>query len=136
MKRFALFAFAAVLAAGASAKLPPLSDDAKAKAAEAAARTAHGNKTADYQLCKSLDRVALKYIADAKRAGKEITPTATPPCVDPGPFVAATPAAAAVTAAASAPVAKPIEAAGAHSPTATAATPPSTKTPAAASPAK
>jgi len=32
------------------AKLPAPSDEAKAKAAEAAAKTAHGNKVADYQL--------------------------------------------------------------------------------------
>jgi hypothetical protein len=91
----------------AIAKLPPLSDDAKAKAAEAAAKTAWGNKVADFQLCKSMDKAAAKYHAAMKAAGKEPKATETPPCADPGPFVA-TPPAAAVPAAspASAPPAK------------------------------
>jgi hypothetical protein len=119
MKTLAVSALAALFAAGAWAKLPPPSEEAKAKAAEAAAKTAHGNKVADFQLCKSMDKVAAKYVADAKKAGKDLTPTATPPCTDPGQF--GTPP----------PSAKPLEAAGAHSPPNTAATPPSTKTPAA-----
>lgn len=106
MKRIVILAF--VLAAGAAlAKLPtPVLDDAaKAKAAEAAARAAHGNKVADFQLCRSMDRVAMRYQADAKKAGKELKPpTPTPPCVDPGPFVY-TPAAASAPATAAAPAA-------------------------------
>jgi hypothetical protein len=110
-----------LLAAGAAvAKLPPPSDEAKAKAAEAAAKTAHGNKVADFQLCKSMDRVAAVYLGEAKKAGKDVKPTATAACADPGAFTYTPPGA------------KPLEAAGAHSPPATAATPPSTKTPAAA----
>ena len=109
----------AAFAASVSAKLPPPSDEAKAKAAEAAAKTAHGNKMADFQLCKSMDKVAATYAADAKKAGKDVKPTATPACTDPGAFVY-TP-----------PEAKPLEAAGAHSPPATATSPPSTKVPAA-----
>jgi hypothetical protein len=120
MKRIPLLALAVLFAGSAWAKLPPPTEEAKAKAAEAAARTAHGNKVADYQLCKSMDKVAAKYIADVKKAGKDVTPTATPPCTDPGQFGTPPPAA------------KPLEAAGAHSPPATAATPPSTNTPAAA----
>jgi hypothetical protein len=100
MKRFALFTAIALSSTLAAAKLPPLSDDAKAKAAEAAARTAHGNKVADFQLCKSMNRTAAVYFAEAKKAGKDVKPpTATPDCADPGPFVA--------PAAASAPVAAP-----------------------------
>ena len=76
-------------AAPAFAKLPPLSDEAKAKAAEAAARAAHGGKVANFQLCRSMDRVAARYIADATKAGKSVKPTDTPACVDPGPFAAA-----------------------------------------------
>ena len=72
----------------AIAKLPPLSDDAKAKAAEAAAKAAWGNKVADFQLCKSMDKVAAEYQAQAKKAGKAASaPAATPACADPGPFV-------------------------------------------------
>ena len=93
----------ALLAATAFAKLPPLSDDAKAKAAEAAAKAAWGNKVADFQLCKSMDRSAAKYFAAMKQAGKDAKPaTDTPACADPGAFVAPgaapTPAAAATAA--------------------------------------
>jgi len=72
------------------AKLPPPTDEAKAKAAEAAVRTAWANKVADFKLCQSMDRVATKYRADRKTAGMEAKPALpTPACVDPGPFVAA-----------------------------------------------
>ncbi len=72
----------------ASAKLPPPSDEAKAKAAEAAAKTAHAGKVDSYKLCKSMESVASGYYASAKKAGKETKPpVATPPCADPGPFV-------------------------------------------------
>jgi hypothetical protein len=121
MKRFALLLSCALGAGVAVAKLPPLSDDAKAKAAEAAAKTAHGDKVGAYQLCQSMDRVATKYFADAKREGREAKPAvATPPCSDPGQFTL-TPVAA-----------KPLEAAGAHSPPGTAVSPPNTNAPAAA----
>jgi hypothetical protein len=88
----------------ARAKLPPLNDDAKAKAAEAAAKAAWSNKVADFQLCKSMDRAAAKYQASLKAAGKEVKPAMDmPACVDPGPYapVAAAPA----TVSASAPAA-------------------------------
>lgn len=82
---------AATAAPLAAAKLPApvLSDEAKAKAAEAAAKTAWGNKLADFQLCKSMDKAAAKFHAASKAAGKEVKATETPPCADPGPFVAA-----------------------------------------------
>ncbi len=111
MKKTAITA-ALLLAAGAAfAKLPPLSDEAKAKAAEAAAKTAHGNKVADFQLCNAMNRVAARYSAEAKKAGKDVKPTDTPACADPGPFVytppgAAAPAAPAAPAAAAAPAKK------------------------------
>ncbi|MBK6716024.1 MAG: hypothetical protein IPG57_13250 [Burkholderiales bacterium] len=102
---------AAALATPATAKLPTPSDEAKAKAAEAAAKAAHGNKVAAYQLCKSQDRVAAQHLAAAKKAGKEVKPAvATAACTDPGPFVylppaaaSGAPAAAAATATAAAP---------------------------------
>jgi hypothetical protein len=103
---------AAFVAAPAVAKLPPPSDEAKAKAAEAAAKAAHGNKVADFQLCKSMDRVAARYAAEATKAGKAVKPTETPACADPGPFVytppgaAPAPAAAPAAAPASAPAKK------------------------------
>jgi len=82
------------------AKLPPLSDEAKAKAAEAAAKTAWAGKVDGYALCKAQDKAAAK-TAKSGKAGKA---TATPPCADPGPFVY-TPAVAAAPA--TAPAAAP-----------------------------
>jgi hypothetical protein len=109
MRSFLMTCALALLAPTAFAKLPPPSDEAKAKAAEAAAKTAHGNKVADYQLCKAMDRVAAGYHAESKKAGRETKPpVATPACVDPGPFVYPPPAAAAsgvATAAAAKPAA-------------------------------
>ncbi len=116
MKRIVTLTLLAWAACGALAKIPApvLSDEAKAKAAEAAAKTAHGNKLADFLLCKSMDRVAVRYQGDVKKAGKEAKPaTATPPCADPGAFVypplaaaAAPTAAPAAPAATAAPTAK------------------------------
>lgn len=121
--------FAGLLVAVSSvalAKLPAPSDEAKAKAAETAAKAAWAGKVGAYQLCKSQDKVAASYYKTAKAAGKDVKPAAaTPACADPGPF------------AYKPPEAKPIEAAGAHSPSATATSPPSTKQPdAVANPAK
>jgi hypothetical protein len=110
MRRIAITVAFGLAAPAAFAKLPPLSDDAKAKAAEAAAKTAHGNKVADFQLCKAMDKVAAGYVAGAKKAGKDVKPTATAPCADPGPFVytpPAAPGAPAPVAAAPAPAAAP-----------------------------
>ena len=77
------------------AKLPPPSDEAKAKADEARAKAAHGDKVAAYQLCQSMDRVATGYFAAAKKAARPASaPVATPACADPGPFVYAPPGAA------------------------------------------
>ena len=119
MKKLLIATLFAGVSVAALAKLPPLSDEAKAKAAEATAKAAWASKVDNYLLCKSGDKVAASYYQTAKAAGKDTKPpTATPPCADPGVF-AYTPAEAA----------KPIEAAGAHSPAATAASPPSTKQP-------
>ena len=79
-----------LLSAGvtAFAKLPPPSDEAKAKAAEAAAKTAHTGKVDAFLLCKSQDKAASAYYKSAKSSGKETKPaTSTPPCADPGVFV-------------------------------------------------
>jgi len=100
-----LVLFGLLAAAGPlSAKLPPPSDEAKAKAAEAAAKTAHAGKVDNYKLCVAMDRVAASYQAAAKKAGKPASaPTDTPACVDPGPFVYTPPGAASAPAAAAAP---------------------------------
>ena len=119
MKKFFIAALTISSCALAMAKLPALSDEAKAKAAEAAAKTVWTGKVDAYLLCKSQDKVASFYLRTAKVSGKDTTTaTATQPCTDPGAFVY-TPTEAP----------KPIEASGAHSPAETAASPPSTKQP-------
>jgi hypothetical protein len=113
----------AAVPAFVSAKLPAANPtpEEKAKAAEAAAKTAWTNKVADFQLCKSMDRSAANYFEVAKKRGTAASPDpSAPACADPGAFVYTPP-----------PDTKPLEAAGAHSPPGTASTPPSTKIPAA-----
>jgi len=91
------------LSTSAFAKLPPPNDEAKAKAAEAAAKTAHTAKADGYLLCKSQDKVAAHVQRTNKaKAGK---PVATAPCADPGKFVYTPPEA--TPTAAVAPVAAP-----------------------------
>ena len=110
MRNLLIAVLSSVLAAAAVAKLPPPSDEAKAKAAEAAAKAAHGGKVEAFLLCRSMEKVAARYQADAAKAGKAVNkPTETPACADPGPFVPAGPAAAsaAAPAKAAAPAAAP-----------------------------
>ena len=96
------------------AKLPPPSDEAKAKAAESAAKAAWTDKVGSFQLCKTMDKVAARHLAEAGKAGKSAPPTPTPPCADPGPFVYAPPVAVAANAPATTPTAsKPPEPAAA-----------------------
>ena len=103
--QIAVAALTLVTAAAVFAKLPALSDEAKTKAAEAAAKTAWSGKVDGFQLCKAQDNAAGYYFKASKAAGKEVKPAAaTPPCADPGPFVY-TPAVAAPAAAA--PAAEP-----------------------------
>jgi len=125
----------------AFAKLPPPDDAAKAKAAETSAKAAWQAKVDGYQLCKAQDKVAARYAkggakpvamktaapaAPTASAAQPAAPGATPvafkpppPCQDPGPF------------AYNPPEQKPLETAGAHSPSGTAASPPSVKAPSA-----
>ena len=112
---FIALGIVAAATTSAFAKLPAVSDEAKAKAAEAAAKTAWSDKVGAYQLCQSMDRVAEQYRKKAKAEGRTTpAPVDTPRCADPGPYAA--PAAS-----------KPLEAAGAHSPPETATAPPSSK---------
>jgi hypothetical protein len=98
----ALF-LAGTVALPVSAKLPAPSDDAKAKAAEAAAKTAWSGKVDGFKLCKSMDAVAAGYFAQAKKEGRDVkAAVATPPCADPGPFVYTPPAPASAPAGATA----------------------------------
>ena len=104
-----------IVASASHAKLPGLSDEAKAKAAESAAKTAWSGKVDGFLLCKSQDKIAAKF-KNTKAADKEAKPVAKPvskdakpavavaagACTDPGPFVytpAASPAVATAPAA-------------------------------------
>ena len=110
MHSSALAALATIALAGSAlAKLPPPSDEAKAKAAEAAAKAAWSAKVDAYKVCEIEDRLAKTYRARVKGA-----PAAqpTPPCGDPG----LTPV-----------KDKPLEASEAHSPPGKATSPPSSK---------
>ena len=106
-------ALLAMLAVPAFARLPATSDEARAKAAEVAAKSAWSDKVGAYQLCRAMDRVAGAYRTSARAAGHEAPAAAeTPACADPGPFVAPV-------------AAPPLEASGAHSPATMATSPPS-----------
>lgn len=144
MQRVLLSVALAIVCGFAAAKLPPPDDAAKAKAAETAAKAAWQAKVDAYQLCRAQDRVAALYKANAGKQAKPApagalpvlktegpqpgasAPAAVPPaegtpvaaaappaCQDPGPF------------AYNPPEQKPLETSGAHSPSGTAASPPS-----------
>lgn len=153
MKPLLLAVTLALACGSAAARLPPPDDAAKAKAAETAARAAWQAKVDGYQLCKAQDRVAALYKANAaKQARTAPAGTALPVSTTPAPRAAASAAAAPAAAApgagasvAGTPVAaappppcqdpgpfaynppeqKPLETSGAHSPSGTAASPPS-----------
>lgn len=119
MKIFLISTLAMVVSSAVLAKLPDLSGEAKAKAAESAAKATWAGKVDAYQLCKSQDKVVAAYFKSAKALGKDTKPApAVPPCADPGAFTYSQTESA-----------KPIEAAGAHSPATTATSPPSGKQP-------
>ncbi|WP_394757139.1 hypothetical protein [Rhodoferax sp.] len=127
LKQIVVISILLVMGTAVMAKLPAPSDEVKAKAAEAAAKAAWSGKVDAYLSCKAQDKVAAHYFQTAKAQNKDVKPaTVMPPCADPGAF-SYTPGE----------LAKPLEAAGAHSPPATATSPPSGNVPAAAiAPAK
>jgi hypothetical protein len=113
MKKILISLIGMAMTGVAIAKLPPLNDEAMAKAAAAKEKTVHGDKVSAYQLCLSQDKVVAK---TGDKKGAQVV--ATPPCVNPGPFVASVtsgPVVAAVSPAAApvvtAPVAAPVPAA-------------------------
>ena len=116
--RALVVALAVTFAPLSDARLPPPTEEARLASAEAAARSAWSDKVGLFQLCNAGERTAAAYRAHAAFTGKVVRPpTATPECVNPGEYVSPlTPA-----------TAKPLEAAGAHSPPGTAISPPSTK---------
>jgi hypothetical protein len=159
MKNLWIAAALAAACTASLAKIPPpvLDDAAKAKAAEAAAKTAWQGKVDAFKLCQVQDKVAALY---RKSAGATMLKTSAASSAAAAPTaaasnVAAKPAVAGGTAAAAAgaptpvgcadpgpfayvpPTEKPLEASGAHSPAGNASSPPSTaKTSAEMAPAK
>ncbi len=119
MNKPAVVALLAVLATGPLlAKLPALSEEAKAKAAETAAKAAWTDKGGLYKVCMVMNKTADRYRAEQRAAGKEAPSLdPMPGCADPGPYVAPVDAAAS----------KPLEASEAHSPAGMAVSPPSNK---------
>ena len=92
MKLVGLLAGLTLAGSSVWAKLPPpapLDDAGKAKAAEAAAKTAWAGKVDAFQLCRSMEKVA----AHTQKSGKTKEATTTPACADPGAFVFPPPAA-------------------------------------------
>lgn len=89
MKKIALLTAWMIAVSGAAlAKLPPPSEEAKAKAEEAKAKAAHGGKVDAYKLCLAMNNVAERYAKEQKAKGNTVKPAATPACQDPGPFMA------------------------------------------------
>ena len=86
MKQLLLPAVLAVACSFALAKIPPpvLDDAAKAKAAEAAAKTAWAGKVDAYLLCKSQDKVAAHYRKTAAAPAKDAKPAAVAPAAAAG----------------------------------------------------
>ena len=86
--RIATAVIIASFTASSLATLPPPTEEAKAQAAVAAAKSAWTDKVAQYQLCRAMDRTAERYRNSPVAAAKNVPPPVpTPPCVDPGPYV-------------------------------------------------
>ena len=104
--KFALILALTVASAGAWAKLPPPSEEAKLKAEEAKAKAAETAKLEGELLGKAQDRVAEKYIKEQKAKGIVVKPTPIPTPAPPAAPATAAPPVAPETAAAAAPAAK------------------------------
>lgn len=120
MKTLCATSILALLSSWALAKLPAPSDEAKTKAAEAAAKTAWAGKVDGFMLCKSQDKVVAHYkkaqfVKEVKPVAKGVAAPASAAsasaCVDPGPFVYSPVATAASAVAAPAAAALPASAA-------------------------
>jgi hypothetical protein len=100
-----------VMMSAASAKLPPLSDEAKAKAAEEKSKVAWTDKVAAYKLCMAQDRVAAYYMK-TKNAKAAPPPPSANAGATASPVTAASAPATAPSAVAVAPSAAPAAASG------------------------
>lgn len=93
-----------VFAGATYAKLPPPSEEQKAKAEEAKAKASETAKKDGELLVKAQDRVAERYIQQMKAKGIEVKPTPiaapTPPAVPAAPSATTAPSATAAPAAA------------------------------------
>ena len=147
MKNLWIAAVLAVASGVGLAKIPPpvLDDAAKAKAAEAAAKTAWQGKLDVFQLCRVQDKVVAYYRKSAGSAASRDAKAMPVSAAASAPMVAANPAVAGSTAAApagpptptpcadpgpfayNAPAEKPLETSGAHSPAGNATSPPSVR---------
>jgi outer membrane lipoprotein-sorting protein len=87
-RKFALILALTVASAGAWAKLPPPSEEAKAKAEEAKAKAAETAKLEAEQLANAQNRVAEAFIKQQKAKGITVKPT---PIAPPAPPAAAAP---------------------------------------------
>ena len=101
ISKFALLLAVSLASAGAWAKLPAPSEEAKAKAEEAKLKAAETAKLEAELLGKAQDRVADRYIREQKAKGVIVKPTPILP-----PAAAAPAAPAPLAAAAAAPAAK------------------------------
>ena len=111
-KQLVFCSILSLVSASVLAKLPPPSEEAKAKAEEAKVKKAEADKKAAEQLAAAMDKVAARYIAQQKAKGIVVKPTpivAAAPAVAgaaPAPATAAAPAAPAAAAAPATPAAK------------------------------
>jgi len=86
MNRIWVLMLGALLTTGALAKLPEMTEEQKAAAAEKKAKAAEGDKKAAELLAASQDAVAGKYIERMKAQGVTVMPT---PIAPPAPAAAA-----------------------------------------------
>jgi hypothetical protein len=77
-------AAAAMFSISAYAKLPPPSDEAKAKADETKNKGAWTDKVAAYQLCEAQNRIAARYLQEKHKPKPTVE---VPPCQNPGTYV-------------------------------------------------
>lgn len=84
LSRFISISVALLFSAVAFAKLPPPSEEAQTKAAEAKAKAVWTDKVAAYQLCKAQDKTAERYRKEHKQPPMDAKAAK---CEEPGPFV-------------------------------------------------
>lgn len=93
MNRIVVLMIGALLTTGALAKLPEMTEEQKAAAAEKKAKAAEGDKKAAGLLAASQDAVAGKYIERMKAEGITVTPTLIAPPAPPAAAPVQAPAA-------------------------------------------